>query len=148
MPTLRDKVLFITGASRGIGLAIALRAARDGARIAIAAKTSEPHPKLPGTIHTAAQRENEILINVRMIMKDFELTPEQKTKRAKALGLRAGDDLASKQSALFNKIRSKPRVITVQAIPAPVETPAQTPQPQTPADTPAPVVNVPAGVWG
>jgi citronellol/citronellal dehydrogenase len=55
MPTLRDKVLFITGASRGIGLAIALRAARDGARIAIAAKTSEPHPKLPGTIHTAAQ---------------------------------------------------------------------------------------------
>ena len=54
MPTLRDKVLFITGASRGIGLAIALRAARDGARIAIAAKTTEPHPKLPGTIHTAA----------------------------------------------------------------------------------------------
>jgi citronellol/citronellal dehydrogenase len=54
MPTLRDKVLFITGASRGIGLAIALRAARDGARITIAAKTSEPHPKLPGTIHTAA----------------------------------------------------------------------------------------------
>ena len=55
MPTLRDKVLFITGASRGIGLAIAVRAARDGARIAIAAKTSEPHPKLPGTIYTAAQ---------------------------------------------------------------------------------------------
>src|SRR5271154_5941824 len=55
MPTLKDKVLFITGASRGIGLAIALRAARDGARIAIAAKTSEPHPKLPGTIHTAAE---------------------------------------------------------------------------------------------
>ncbi|MGO9828994.1 MAG: SDR family oxidoreductase [Myxococcaceae bacterium] len=55
MSTLRDKVLFITGASRGIGLAIAVRAARDGARIAVAAKTSEPHPKLPGTIHTAAQ---------------------------------------------------------------------------------------------
>ena len=54
MLTLRHKVLFITGASRGIGLAIALRAARDGARVAIAAKTSEPHPKLPGTIHTAA----------------------------------------------------------------------------------------------
>jgi len=52
--TLRGKTLFITGASRGIGLAIALRAARDGANIAIAAKTSEPHPKLPGTIHTAA----------------------------------------------------------------------------------------------
>ena len=52
--TLRGKTLFITGASRGIGLAIALRAARDGANIANAAKTSEPHPKLPGTIHTAA----------------------------------------------------------------------------------------------
>jgi citronellol/citronellal dehydrogenase len=46
--------LFITGASRGIGLAIALRAARDGANIAIAAKTADPHPKLPGTIYTAA----------------------------------------------------------------------------------------------
>lgn len=54
MATLRGKVLFITGGSRGIGLAIALRAARDGARIAIAAKTSEPHPKLAGTIHSAA----------------------------------------------------------------------------------------------
>ncbi|MEZ5841321.1 MAG: NAD(P)-dependent oxidoreductase [Hyphomicrobiales bacterium] len=52
--TLAGKTLFITGASRGIGLAIALRAARDGANIAIAAKTAEPHPKLPGTIHTAA----------------------------------------------------------------------------------------------
>src|SRR5215472_615150 len=52
--SLRGKTLFITGASRGIGLAIALRAARDGANIAIAAKTAAPHPKLPGTIHTAA----------------------------------------------------------------------------------------------
>ncbi|HUW79844.1 MAG TPA: NAD(P)-dependent oxidoreductase [Acidocella sp.] len=51
---LKNKTLFITGASRGIGLAIALRAARDGANIAIAAKTAEPHPKLEGTIHTAA----------------------------------------------------------------------------------------------
>jgi citronellol/citronellal dehydrogenase len=52
--SLAGKTLFITGASRGIGLAIALRAARDGANIAIAAKTAEPHPKLPGTIYTAA----------------------------------------------------------------------------------------------
>jgi len=52
---LSGKTLFITGASRGIGLAIALRAARDGANIAIAAKTAEPHPKLAGTIYTAAQ---------------------------------------------------------------------------------------------
>src|SRR5690348_1342689 len=52
--SLAGKTLFITGASRGIGLAIALRAARDGANIVIAAKTETPHPKLPGTIHTAA----------------------------------------------------------------------------------------------
>ena len=52
--SLSGKTLFITGASRGIGLAIALRAARDGANVAIAAKTTEPHPKLEGTIHTAA----------------------------------------------------------------------------------------------
>jgi citronellol/citronellal dehydrogenase len=51
---LAGKTLFITGASRGIGLAIAKRAARDGANVAIAAKTDRPHPKLPGTIHTAA----------------------------------------------------------------------------------------------
>jgi citronellol/citronellal dehydrogenase len=53
--SLQGKTLFITGASRGIGLAIALRAARDGANVAIAAKTAEPHPKLPGTIYTAAE---------------------------------------------------------------------------------------------
>jgi citronellol/citronellal dehydrogenase len=53
--SLKGKTLFITGASRGIGLAIGLRAARDGANIVIAAKTAEPHPKLPGTIYSAAE---------------------------------------------------------------------------------------------
>ncbi len=53
--SLKGKTLFITGASRGIGLAIALKAARDGANIAIAAKTATPNPKLPGTIYTAAE---------------------------------------------------------------------------------------------
>ena len=53
--SLKGKTLFISGGSRGIGLAIALRAARDGANVAIAAKTAEPHPKLPGTIYTAAK---------------------------------------------------------------------------------------------
>ncbi|MGD9097563.1 MAG: SDR family oxidoreductase, partial [Desulfobacterales bacterium] len=52
---LNQKTLFITGSSRGIGKAIALRAARDGANIVIVAKTREPHPKLPGTIFTAAE---------------------------------------------------------------------------------------------
>lgn len=53
--SLKGKTVFMSGGSRGIGLAIALRAARDGANIAIAAKTAEPHPKLPGTIYTAAK---------------------------------------------------------------------------------------------
>ena len=52
--SLRGKTLFVSGASRGIGLAIALRAARDGANVAVVSKTTEPHPKLPGTIYSAA----------------------------------------------------------------------------------------------
>ncbi len=55
MRSLRNKTIFISGGSRGIGLAIAIRAARDGANIAIAAKTDTAHPTLPGTIHTAAE---------------------------------------------------------------------------------------------
>ncbi len=55
MSTLAGKTLFITGASRGIGKAIALRAAKDGANVAVAAKTKEPHPKLPGTVYTACE---------------------------------------------------------------------------------------------
>jgi citronellol/citronellal dehydrogenase len=53
--TLKDKTLFISGGSRGIGLEIALRAARDGANVALIAKTGEPHPRLPGTVFTAAE---------------------------------------------------------------------------------------------
>lgn len=55
MSDLRGKTLFITGGSRGIGKAIGLRAARDGANVVVAAKTSEPHPRLPGTIHSACE---------------------------------------------------------------------------------------------
>jgi citronellol/citronellal dehydrogenase len=73
MASLKGRTLFITGASRGIGEAIALRAARDGANIAIAAKTAEPHPKLPGTIYTAAKAIEEaggqalpLIVDVRM----------------------------------------------------------------------------------
>ena len=57
--SLKGKTLFITGASRGIGKAIGLRAARDGANVVVASKTFEPHPKLPGTIHSAAQEMAE-----------------------------------------------------------------------------------------
>lgn len=59
LATLEGKTLFITGASRGIGKAIALRAAADGANVVIAAKTAQPHPKLPGTIYTAAEEVEE-----------------------------------------------------------------------------------------
>jgi citronellol/citronellal dehydrogenase len=73
MASLKGRTLFITGASRGIGLAIGLRAARDGANVVIAAKTAEPHPKLPGTIYTAAKEIEEaggkalpLIVDVRM----------------------------------------------------------------------------------
>jgi citronellol/citronellal dehydrogenase len=55
MPNLAGKTLFITGASRGIGKAIALRAARDGANVAVVSKTDQPHPKLPGTVHATVE---------------------------------------------------------------------------------------------
>src|ERR1700755_3646247 len=58
--TLAGKTIFISGGSRGIGLAIAMRAARDGANVAIAAKTAEPHPSLPGTIYTAARQIEDV----------------------------------------------------------------------------------------
>lgn len=59
MSTLQGKTLVITGASRGIGLAIARRAARDGANIVVIAKTVRPDPRLSGTIHTAAARHQQ-----------------------------------------------------------------------------------------
>ncbi|MCV7080858.1 hypothetical protein H7H37_05620, partial [Mycolicibacterium insubricum] len=54
MPSLQDRTMIISGASRGIGLAIGLAAARQGANVVLLAKTAEPHPKLPGTVYTAA----------------------------------------------------------------------------------------------
>lgn len=60
MKNLKNKTLFVSGASRGIGLAISKRAARDGANIILAAKTAEPHPKLPGTIYTAADEIEKV----------------------------------------------------------------------------------------
>ena len=59
MPSLKDKVIIITGASRGIGRAMAIRFAQEGATIVIAAKSDQPHPKLPGTIHTVAKEVEE-----------------------------------------------------------------------------------------
>lgn len=87
MSTLHGKTLFITGASRGIGRAIALRAAADGANIVIAAKTAEPHPKLPGTIHTVAaevERAGGRALPVQMDVRD-----EAQVESAVARGVEA-----------------------------------------------------------
>lgn len=61
--SLAGRTIFITGASRGIGKAIGIRAAKDGANVVIAAKTSDPNPKLPGTIHSAAKEGSIFSIN-------------------------------------------------------------------------------------
>lgn len=89
MATLKGKTLFISGASRGIGLAIALRAARDGANIAIAAKTATPHKHLPGTIYTAAEeiekaggRALPLIVDIRA----EELVQEAVTKTVETFG--------------------------------------------------------------
>jgi citronellol/citronellal dehydrogenase len=87
--SLTNKTLFITGASRGIGLAIAMRAARDGANIAIAAKTDTPHPKLPGTIHTAAQdiaRAGGRALPLAVDVRDEEQVKTAIAKTAEAFG--------------------------------------------------------------
>jgi len=80
MTNLKNKNLFITGGSRGIGLAIAKRAAQDGANVTIAAKTTTPHPKLPGTIHTAAKEiESQ---GGKALALQMDIRDEQKVKEA------------------------------------------------------------------
>ena len=89
MKTLQGKTLFITGGSRGIGREIALRAARDGANIAVASKTAEPHPKLAGTIHTVAA---EIVaaggkaLAIQLDVRDEEAISRAVAETAKAFG--------------------------------------------------------------
>ncbi len=89
MSTLKDKALFITGASRGIGREIALRAARDGAKVAVAAKTSEPHPKLAGTIHTVAEeieRAGGKALAIRLDVRDEAAIAQAVEHAAQAFG--------------------------------------------------------------
>jgi citronellol/citronellal dehydrogenase len=102
MATLQGKTLFVTGASRGIGLAIALRAARDGANVAVAAKTSAPHPKLPGTIHTAAAEVERA--GGRALALECDIRDEEQVKAAVArTAERFGgvDVLVNNASAIF-----------------------------------------------
>ena len=86
--SLSSKTLFISGASRGIGLAIALRAARDGANVALVAKTAEPHPKLEGTVYTAAEEIEEAGGTALPIVGDIR-DERRRSRRRRAGGRRA-----------------------------------------------------------
>ncbi len=102
MATLSGKTLFITGASRGIGLAIALRAARDGANVAIAAKSDVPNPKLPGTIHTAAKAVEEAGGRALALKCDIREEDEVKAAVAKTVDTFGGlDILVNNASAIW-----------------------------------------------
>jgi citronellol/citronellal dehydrogenase len=129
--TLKDKTLFITGASRGIGLAIALRAARDGARIVIAAKTAEPHPTLHGTIHSAA-REIEaaggaalpLVVDVRDEASVQRAVEEGAAhfggidiciNNASAISLLGSEEIAIKRFDLMHQINTRGTFVTARA---------------------------------
>lgn len=102
MADLSGKTLFITGASRGIGKAIALRAAKDGANIVIAAKTTEPHPKLPGTIFTAAEEIEAAggkALPIKVDIRSEEIVEEAVAKAVETFG--GIDILVNNASAIF-----------------------------------------------
>ena len=91
--SLKNKTLFISGGSRGIGLAIALKAARDGANVVIAAKTAEPHPKLPGTIYTAAEEIEAAGGNALPVICDIRHEDEVMEAVERAVGNFGGIDI-------------------------------------------------------
>ncbi|MCR6663778.1 MAG: NAD(P)-dependent oxidoreductase [Luteimonas sp.] len=102
MSSLNGKTLFITGASRGIGLAIALRAARDGANVVIAAKSDVPNPKLPGTIHTAAAAVEDAGGRALALKCDIREEAEVKAAMAKTVETFGGlDILINNASAIW-----------------------------------------------
>jgi len=99
---LQGKTLFITGGSRGIGKAIALRAARDGANIVVAAKTEEPHPKLPGTIHTAAREIQQAGGRALPVVMDIRIDEQVRGAVDRAVSTFGGIDiLVNNASAIF-----------------------------------------------
>ncbi len=100
--SLRGKTLFITGASRGIGKAIALRAARDGANVVVAAKTVEPHPALPGTIHSAVADIEAAGGKALAVPTDIRFDDQVQAAVSKAVGRFGGIDiLVNNASAIF-----------------------------------------------
>ena len=131
MGSLQGKTLFITGASRGIGLAIALRAARDGANVVIAAKSDVPNPKLPGTIHSAAaavdaaggkglaircdiREESEVRTAVETTVARFG-SIDVLVNNASAIWLRGALDTPMKRFDLMNEVNSRGTFLCAQA---------------------------------
>jgi len=131
MGSLQGKTLFITGASRGIGLAIALRAARDGANVVIAAKSDVPNPKLPGTIHSAAaavdaaggkglaircdiREESEVRTAVETTVARFGGI-DVLVNNASAIWLRGALDTPMKRFDLMSEVNSRGTFLCAQA---------------------------------
>ncbi|MCA9839425.1 MAG: NAD(P)-dependent oxidoreductase [Trueperaceae bacterium] len=100
--SLKGKTLFITGASRGIGLAIGLRAAKDGANIVIAAKTAEPHPKLEGTIYTAADEIRNAGGQALPLVVDIRFEDQVKDAFDKAVSEFGGVDILVNNASAIN----------------------------------------------
>jgi citronellol/citronellal dehydrogenase len=100
--SLRGKTLFITGASRGIGLAIGLRAARDGANVAVAAKTAEPNPKLPGTIFTAAKEIEDAGGKALALQCDIRYEEQVQAAVAKTVETFGGIDILVNNASAIN----------------------------------------------
>jgi citronellol/citronellal dehydrogenase len=105
--TLKGKTLFITGASRGIGLAIGLRAARDGANIVIAAKTAEAHPKLEGTIYTAAEAITKAGGKALPLVVDVRDEESVKAAIAKTVETFGGLDIVVNNASAINLARTE-----------------------------------------
>src|SRR3989338_6902184 len=91
--SLKNKILFITGATRGIGKAIALKAAQDGAKIAVIGKTDKPHPKLEGTLFTAAQEIEKAGGQARTIVCDIRFEDQVQSAMEKTAQTFGGIDI-------------------------------------------------------
>lgn len=102
MGSLKGKTLFITGASRGIGEAIALRAAQDGANVVIAAKTAEPHPKLEGTIFTAAEKVEQAGGTALPLVVDIRSEDQIQSAMQKAAETFGGIDILVNNASAIN----------------------------------------------
>lgn len=105
--SLHGKTLFISGASRGIGLAIALRAARDGANVALIAKTAEPHPKLEGTIYTAAEQIEAAGGSALPIVGDIRDEAQVAEAVAQAVARFGGIDICVNNASAINLARTE-----------------------------------------